>query len=207
MSNQEVKDLLLTVIANQKTVIANQKSEIDYLKTIIDNQNKNFEVVETTYQRTEDVGKKFDELINTSGTKKPKITVTKKSTNEETNEEPNEEPKNKKKVKVEKKVDKDNTKIIKNILKYFKIRYNENENIFDAILEENQAQSIFAEKDAQISAKKNEVEKQKERTNVLYKSLTADQKKKIREKMNDENEAASINDDDDIEEEAEVEDA
>jgi hypothetical protein len=43
---------------------------------------------------------------------------------------------------------------------------------------------------------------------VLYKSLTADQKKKIREKMNDENEAASINDDDDIEEEeAEIDDA
>jgi hypothetical protein len=205
MSNQEVKDLLLTIIANQKTVIANQKSEIDYLKTIIDNQNKNFEVVETTYQRTEDVGKKFDELINITGTKKPKITIAKKSTNEDDNEENKEEPK--KKPKAEKKVNNDNTKIIKNILKYFKIRYNENENVFDAILEENQAKSIFAEKDAQISAKKNEVEKQKERTNVLYKSLTADQKKKIREKMNDENEAASINDDDDIEEEAEVEDA
>jgi hypothetical protein len=165
-------------------------------KKLFHQQKINSEVIETTYQITEDVCKKFDLLLNV-GIKKPTVSNIKTIKTEESKES-NLDTKPKKKTRVEKS-SKGGPEIIKNILTYFKVRYNENIHIFDSILEENQAKSIFEENAKSINAKKTEVEKQKERTNLLYKNLSDSQKKKVREMMTEENESAVINNDDDIE--------
>ena len=188
MSIKEVKDLLVTFISEIKDLNEQNKvlgAKLDELKETTD---RNSEVIETSYQRTEDVGKKFDELLNT-GIKKPKPTPTKKPTSTEVKSKPERKAKATADV---------NPGIIKNILKYFKVKYGSDENIFDDILEENQANAVLVENAAKINEKKNDADKQKERINLVYKSLTEPQKKKIRERMNCDNEAFSTNTDDDI---------
>ena len=188
MSIKEVKDLLDTFISEIKDLKEQNKvlgAKLDELKATTD---RNSEVIETSYQITEDVGKKFDELLNT-GIKKPKPIPTKKSTHTEV--------KNKSEQKAKVTADA-NPGIIKNILKYFKVKYGSDENIFNDILEENQVNAVLLENAAKINEKKNDADKQKERINLIYKSLTEPQKKKIRERMNCDNEAFSTNTDDDI---------
>ena len=68
-------------------------------------------------------------------------------------------------------------------------------------MEENQAEAIFAENETDISAKKKGVQRDKAKATILYKNLTKAQKKKIREMMMDEHDAASVNNDDDVDEE------
>jgi hypothetical protein len=190
MSQSETLNSILTILKEMQITNNNQFASLEK-KLVQQGQqgNQTFEVVETTYQIAEDVGKKFDMVLNV-GVKKPKLAPIKK--NECVVE--SEKPKNKQRV--EKAVP---TLIIRNILRYFKVRYTEDNTVFNSILEENQAEAVFKEHAAAINAKKNDADKQKERANLLYKNLSESQKKKIREKMNDENEAAVINNDDDIE--------
>jgi hypothetical protein len=194
--NESITKILAIVSelqSDHKKLFHQQMINSEDNKKFLHQQKINSEVIETTYQITEDVCKKFDLVLNV-GIKKPTVSTIKT----EESKEANLDTKPKKKTRVEKS-SKGGTEIIKNILTYFKVRYNENMNIFDSILEENQAKSIFEENAKSINAKKNDVEKQKERTNLLYKNLSDSQKKKVREMMTEENESAVINNDDDIE--------
>lgn len=188
MSIKEIKDLLITFASEIKDL----KKQNEVLKTTLDElkstADRNAEVIETTYQRTEDVSKKFDELLNT-GIKKPKPIPTKPTSTEV-------KSKSEKKSKAS---TNENPKVIKNILKYFKVKYASNENIFDDILEENQVSTVLLENAAKIDGKKNETDKQKERINLVYKSLTESQRNKIRARMVSDNDAISTNTNDDIE--------
>ena len=83
---------------------------------------------------------------------------------------------------------------------YFKYKYTEDQNFFVGILEEKQAEALFEEHADELSDKKG-VAKSKAHASLLYKNLTKAQKTKVRQKMMDENDAADVNNDDDIAEE------
>lgn len=152
------------------------------------------EVVNNIYQRTEDMSKKFDEVLNV-GLKKPSTkTVVKKTPVKKTLDV--------KKTKGKSKTEPvDDTKLIKNIMTYFKTRYINDTSFFDAILEENQSDAIFAEHTEDIAAKKEGEVRLKFKSAILYKNLTPDQKKKIREKMMDEYDKATTTNESDVESE------
>ena len=186
-----------STLANIVCAVSTNKSVLDEVKS--DNAMV-IELLNTIYQRVEDMSKKFDEVLNT-GIKKPKAVAPKKETAKAA-----ETPRKKSAVKVKasdaKAADTDApVKVINNIMTFFKTRYIEDGTIFDDILEDNQAEAIFAENETDISAKKEGVQRDKAKATILYKNLTKAQRKKIREKMMDEHEAASVNNDDDVDEE------
>ena len=190
MSDKEFKATLAEIV---KTVSANKKilEEIKKENKVIS------EVVNNIYQRTEDMSKKFDEVLNT-GLKKP---VTKPAAKKTPAKKTLDEKKTKGKAKTEP-VAEEPSKPIKNIMTYFKTKYSENASFFDSILEENQADAVFAEHDEEIKAKKDTAAKTKLKAAILYKNITTDQKKKVREKMMDEHDKASVTDEVDVETEA-----
>lgn len=201
MADSQFKSTLTNIV----TAVNTNKAVLDEVKS--DNVMV-IELLNTIYQRVEDMSKKFDEVLNT-GIKKP-IDTPKKSSSNNTNvstDTPSITPRKKtvgKKVgvsDVKSSESKAPVKIIKNIMTFFKTRYLEDPSLFDDILEENQAESIFAENDDEISAKKEGIQRNKAKATILYKNMSKTQKKKIREKMMDEHDAASVNNDEDVEEE------
>ena len=187
-----------------KTTLSNIVSSISTNKNILDDLKEDntmiVELLNTIYQRVEDMSKKFDEVLN-AGIKKPKTAAKKESSNDNTNKSSTPSKKNVKTS--EKNLDGGSSgKVIKNIMTYFKTRYLEDPSVFNNILEEKQAESIFAEHADEISAKSEGVQRNKIKAAILYKNITKEQKKKIREKMLNENESASVNNDEDIEEES-----
>jgi len=191
MADSQFKSTLLNILCTVNT----NKSVLDEVK------NDNVMVIEllnSIYQTVEDMSKKFDEVLNT-GIKKPKTAAPKKETAKSTK---NKTTTTTVKTPRKKSANTDAPiKIINNIMTYFKARYIEDGTIFDDILEENQAEAIFAENKADILAKKEGIERDRAKAIILYKNLTKAQKKKVREKMMDEHDAASVNNDDDIDEE------
>ena len=196
-----------STLANIVCAVSTNKAVLDEVKS--DNAMV-IELLNTIYQRVEDMSKKFDEVLNT-GIKKPKAVAPMKETAKAAKVKTTtttiaETPRKKSAVKVKasdaKAADTDApVKVIKNIMTFFKTRYIEDGTIFDDILEENQAEAIFAENETDISAKKKGVQRDKAKATILYKNLTKAQKKKIREMMMDEHDAASVNNDDDVDEE------
>ena len=196
-----------STLANIVCAVSTNKAVLDEVKS--DNVMV-IELLNTIYQRVEDMSKKFDEVLNT-GIKKPKAVASKKATEKAAKVKTTtitaaETQRKKSAVKVKasdaKAADTDApVKVIKNIMTFFKTRYIEDGTIFDDILEENQAEAIFAENETDISTKKKGVQRDKAKATILYKNLTKAQKKKIREKMMDEHDAASVNNDDDVDEE------
>jgi hypothetical protein len=186
-----------STLANIVCAVSTNKSVLDEVKS---DTAMVIELLNTIYQRGEDMSKQFDEVLNT-GIKKPKAVAPKKEIAKAV-----ETPRKKSAVKVKASDAKvANTdapvKVINNIMTFFKTRYIEDGTIFDDILEDNQAEAIFAENEIDISAKKEGVQRDKAKATILYKNLTKAQKKKIREKMMDEHDAASVNNDDDVDEE------
>lgn len=186
--------------AMQKSLSDIVTSVTKHTKVLDDIQTDNkilLEVINTIYQRVEDMSRKFDEVLNT-GLKKPKLTPSKKDTDATENEEDDEEEPVPKK-KAPKKESAKSSKLIKNIMTYFKIKYTEDQTYFNEILEEKQAESLFAQYAEEINDKKG-VNKIKTQATILYKNLNRNQKKKVREKMADENDKPIGNDENDIEE-------
>jgi hypothetical protein len=171
-------------------------------KVLDDIQTENkivLELLNTIYQRVEDMSRKFDEVLN-SGIKKPKLTPSKKDTTSTTNEEEDEEEEPvPKKKKAAKKDSSDSGKMIKNIMTYFKVKYTEDPTYFNDIFEENQVESVFAQNAEDLNNKKG-AGKLKSQISFLYKNLNKNQKKKVREKMMDENDKPSGTEENDIEE-------
>jgi hypothetical protein len=167
------------------------------------------EQLNTIHQRSEDTSRKMDEVFNI-GIKKPKVVVHntesvvgESRTTSTPPKQPRKKPAPKNVAHSEAKSSESETpvKTINNIMTYFKTRYLEDPSVFDDILEENQAESLFAEYADEISSKKEGIQRNKAKISILYKKMTKEQKKKIREKMMDENEAASVNNDEDVAEE------
>lgn len=186
--------------AMQKSLSDIVTSVTKHTKVLDDIQTDNkilLEVINTIYQRVEDMSRKFDEVLN-AGLKKPKLTPSKKDTDATENEEDDEEEPVPKK-KAPKKESAKSSKLIKNIMTYFKIKYTEDQTYFNEILEEKQAESLFEQYAEEINDKKG-VNKIKTQATILYKNLNRNQKKKVREKMADENDKPIGNDENDIEE-------
>jgi hypothetical protein len=182
MSIQEAINILKNIAAT----LAKQDIAIKELQL---ESKINNELLSNNYERLEDISKKFDILANMGGinrkptpVKKADVTKPKKPVKKETDEL------------------KSSGTIFKNIMTYFKLRYIENQNYFDEVFEEKQVESLFIEHEKDLSSKKGSA-KLKAQANLLYKNLTEDQRKKVRYQMNDENDATSVPEGDDIEEE------
>ena len=85
---------------------------------------------------------------------------------------------------------------------YFKTKYVEDAEFFDSILEEKQAEAVFTEYEDEIKTKKAGVTRDKLKASMLYRNLNANQKKKIREKMLEEHEKSTTNEEEDVEAES-----
>ena len=158
---------------------------------------------------TEDMSKKFDEVLNV-GIKKPsggcknntvnddkmKQTETSSTSTSKSVTVKNKSPESKNEVST----NEEPPKVIKNIMTFFKTRYVQNPNVFNDILEENQADAIFAEHVTEIASKKEGIQRNKFKATILYKKISKAQIKRIRDKMMDEHDSASINNDDDVKE-------
>ena len=93
-------------------------------------------------------------------------------------ETPKGKSKTAKSVKAEASIDEEKQKPIVNITSFFKNKYEKDPTIFDDILEENQAKSVIAANADKLNTKKG-VQKIRAQADLIFKSLTADQKKKI----------------------------
>lgn len=199
-TDNQFKTALSTIVTN----VSNHQKILDELKT--DNAMM-IELLNTIYQMTEDMSKKFDEVLNI-GIKKPSGSNTTKnnSTDDKSKQQDPASTPSTKNIVVKNKSSKpesnndEQPKVIKNIMTFFKTRYVQNPNVFNDILDENQAESIFAEHVAEIDSKKEGVQRDKFKASVLYKKISKAQIKKIRDKMMDEHDSASVNNDDDVKE-------
>lgn len=155
------------------------------------------ELVNIIHQKVEDMSRKFDEVLN-GGIKQPKGCKIVEGVKECKSDEKSEEKVSTKKAAVKKSDPKDASKVIKNIMTYFKVKYTENQKYFDDIFEENQVSALLEEHASELTDKKG-ANKIKTEASILYKNLNKNQKNKVRERMMEENEATSVNNDDDIE--------
>lgn len=195
-----------TTLSNIVTTVSNNQKVLDELKN---DNSMVIELLNSIYQMTEDMSKKFDEVLNI-GIKKPSGSNTKNSNTDDKlkqTETPSTASSKSTIVKTKASDSKPEVstgdeppKVIKNIMTFFKTRYVQNPNVFNDILEENQAEAIFAEQASEIASKKEGVQRNKFKATILYKKISKAQIKRIRDKMMDEHDSASINNDDDVKE-------
>jgi hypothetical protein len=185
MSEIAFKNTLSEIVA---TIASNNK----IIKDLQEDNKKILEIVSNIHERIDDIGTKIDFVLN-MGHKKPKETNVKPTKSKPDKITDSKEPVTETETSA--------PKIIKNIMTYFKTKYIADNACFDDILEENQAPALFAENEKDLSSKKGDA-KIKSQSILLFRNLNPHQKKKVRERMNDEIDALSINNDDDIKEEA-----
>ncbi len=173
-------------MSNSKTEFANFAKTLAEHQEILDSLSKASDIIteqmNVVYQRVEDMSKKFDLVLN-AGIKHP-ISAPQNTT--------------------PKKTASNESKPNKNIMTYFKSKYAEDPTFFNDILEEKQIESVIEEHKETITSKKNAATRDKTRITFIYKSLTDNQKKSLRDKMLEENEAASINTNADLEPESQT---
>jgi hypothetical protein len=195
MSDSQIK----TTLANILTIINTNKTVLDDVK--IDNALI-MEILNNINQRVEDISKKYDYVLN-AGIKKPKQTTSKKEPAQvETPEEPTPTPKKKVASKAKPKAKTDetdgNSKVIKNIMTYTKELYLQNPTAFEELMEKGQLVEIFEKNIDEINAKKEGDCRNKFKAILAYKGLNDEQRKKVRTRMLAENDAASVNNDEDV---------
>jgi hypothetical protein len=197
-SDKEMKkslsEMMESITDNKRIISALEEND----KTVI-------ELLNVIYQRVEDMSKKFDEVLNI-GLKKPRINLPLVKETTPTGKQNKSPPKKTPNSVVTKPVistiNKDKVKPVNNIMTYFKKKYIEDDTTFDNILEENQAEALFEEHKDDIASKKDDNARKKTKVTLLYKSLTKEQKSKIREKMLNEHERSTINNSDELAEES-----
>lgn len=206
MPDKEVESLktlteMLSVLTENNKLLKEDnkllKENNKLLKENLNKLNNVYEINENNHETIEDIGTKIDLIINIDGTKKPKSVFKKIDVSDSKTKKIPKKPKASSST--ETKVVE--PKVINNIMSYFKQRYIEDNTYFDEILEEKQAEALFKEHEKLISSKKGDAKQNAAKANLIYKDLSDSQRKKVREKMTDENETISTNNDDDIEEE------
>lgn len=199
-SDKEIKRSVAEVVS---VVTSNAR----VLSSLEGNDATAIELLNTIYQRVEDMSKKFDEVLNI-GLKKPRV-VSKptKPTVKPTESKTKSPPKKRANIATENvnvsTINAVPDKPIKNVMTYFKAKYQEDDTVFNDVLEENQAEALFEQHKADIAAKKEGILRKKTKATLLYKTLTKAQKSKIREKMVNEHERSSINNSDELNEDSE----
>ena len=203
-----------------KTSLANIVSTINANKVILDDVKSNnammIELLNTIYQRVEDISKKYDDVLN-AGIKKPKTSTTKKEPDEETATEPvvattvvkTPTPRKKGVVKakagVKSEEPESSSKVVKNIMSYFKSRYIDDPNSFNDLISKQERESIFniPENAIELNSKTAGLQRTRAESAIMYKSLTNLQRNTIRKNMKNEHDAASTNNDVDVVEDGE----
>jgi hypothetical protein len=199
--NKECKKALVETI---DAIATNHK----VISSLDDNNLMVIELLSNIHQIVGDMSKKFDEVLNI-GLKKPRIApVNTKAKSKPIKEESKSPPKKNANsvVKTEpivSTINKNHSKPIKNIMIYFKTKYQEDDTLFNDVLEENQANALFEQHKADIASKKEGAVRKKAKATLLYKTLTKAQKSKIRDKMINEDERSNINTNDELAEESE----
>jgi len=149
-----------------------KKENTMMLNKIITQLNNQQENISTIYNITQDINKKLDMIINISGLKSPTIVQC-----------------NKKNIK--KNIVSNNTsKPVNNIMTYFKNRYLDDQSAWDELFENDDIkitadsfkEKLFEEHSKEFEGK-NKLDIIKLQCNILYKSLSKDQKLKIKEVM------------------------
>ena len=203
-----------------KTSLANIVSTINANKVILDDVKSNnammIELLNTIYQRVEDISKKYDDVLN-AGIKKPKTSTTKKEPAEETATEPvvtttvvktpTPRKKGASKAKTETKTEEPegSSKVVKNIMSYFKSRYIDDPNSFNDLITKQEREDIFniPENATELNSKTAGLQRTKAESAIMYKSLTNIQRNTIRKNMKNEHDVASTNNDIDVVEDGE----
>jgi hypothetical protein len=194
-----------------KKAIAETINAVTTNHKVISSLDDNIMVIEllnNIHQIVGDMSKKFDEVLNI-GLKKPRIVPVKQNTKNKPIKEESKSPPKKNANSVVKTepivstINKNHSKPIKNIMIYFKTKYQENDTLFNDVLEENQAKTLFEQHKADIASKKEGDVRKKAKATLLYKTLTKAQKSKIRDKMINEDERSNINTNDELAEESE----
>jgi hypothetical protein len=210
-----------------KKILADILSKVSDNTSVSDDLQKDVklvvELVHGINQRVSDISMKVDQFLN-AGAKKPKA-IPKKITTKLSSEKglakkaPAKKKTPAKKASPDEEVDdikNDNdeeddineninsTEItpigqIKNILSYFKTRHGEDSEYFNEHLEDNQAESLFAEHEDVINSKKSGDIRTKFKSTLLYKNLTKSQKEKVREMKISEQEQADADNSNDLE--------
>jgi hypothetical protein len=199
-SNDELQKVLGDVV----NVV---KSNTHVNNDIVDNNILVVEIINNIYQQVCDLNRKFDAVLNI-GVKKPRsTTLTPKTSDKPSKVESKSPPKKKKNSVINTEVSvstikKVQSKPIKNIMTYFKTKYQEDNTLFSNILEENQAESVFEQNKSVIALKKEGVLREKSKATLLYKTLTDAQKSKIRDIMVNEHERSNLNNSDELAEES-----
>ena len=226
--------------ASLNTIISELHAHKEIVTEVRADNKAMFEILNTLYQRVEDMSKKFDEVLN-AGIKKPRTDDSSEPTKKSESAAPKKArgesaakksaaaakdiaessgcgsehvvaesvaPAKKKPVTKAKTADPSASetksdkggKVVNNIMTYFKTKYLEDSSVFNDILDEKQAEEAFAKNAADIESKKAGATREKAKAMILYKSTTKEQKKKIRDRIINEQEAASVNNDEDVEE-------
>jgi hypothetical protein len=203
-----------------KTSLSNIVSTINANKVILDDvkmDNKAIiEILNSIYQRVEDISKKYDDVLN-AGIKKPKTSTTKKEPDEETATEPvaattavktptpRKKGAAKAKAGVKSEEPESSSKVVKNIMSYFKARYIDDPNSFNDLISKQERESIFniPENATELNSKTAGLQRTRAESAIMYKSLTNLQRNTIRKNMKNEHDAASTNNDVDVVEDGE----
>ena len=188
-------------------VVSLVTSNTAVLGSLKDNDATIIELLNSIHQRVEDMSKKFDEVLNI-GLKKPRVvSKTSKPAIKSTESKTKSPPKKKANVATTNldvsTIIKVQDKPIKNVMTYFKTKYQEDDTLFNDILEENQSEAVFEQHKSDIASKKEGAPRKKTKATLLYKTLSKSQKSKIRERMVNEHERSIINNNDELAEESE----
>lgn len=176
------------------------------------------QLITVMHQRIEDISKKFDEILN--GSKRANVAVKAKApakakakpkkpakkaastdaveSKDEDEDDDDDAAEEKVPAKAESDVAETTQAPVKNVMTYFKFKFANDITCFDTVLEEKQRVSLFKEHADDLKTKKGAL-LIKAQSALLYKNITAAQKKKIREQMLAEAEAVSADNDVDIE--------
>ena len=204
MSDSQIKTSLATIVS----IINANKVILDDVKS---DNTMIIELLNSIYQRVEDISKKYDDVLS-AGIKKPKTSTTKKEPDEETATEPvaattvvktptpRKKGAAKAKAGVKSEEPESSSKVVKNIMSYFKDRYLKDPNSFNDLISKQDQERIFniPENAAELNLKTAGLQRSKAEVALLFKSLTNPQKATIRKNMKNEQDAASVNNDVDV---------
>jgi hypothetical protein len=166
----ELAEILSLLKSNQKEI-----REIK-AKTAMSTEN-----ISNINQTTEDLSRKFDEMVNVTGIKQPVV-----STKKETKKVPGKKassnagtpkPQTKSKATKSKTVEK-KKKLHGNIMTYFRSKYLSDQTYFHPVMNQGDTDALFVEHDKDLKSKKGD-KKLKAQVGFLYKAISTDKVKMI----------------------------
>lgn len=144
------------------------------LEKVENQQAMSTETVSNIYQVSEDLSRKFDEMVNVTGIKHPvtskKVSGKKEKKTKQTIKSPS------KSKAVKNKITSKGAKLHCNIMTYFRSKYLENQDYFSEIMDQKETDALFDEHEKDLKNKKGE-KKLKAQVGILYKAVSKNKTK------------------------------